>query len=104
MDIAGITSAIEEMWRATTKHYETLVDRTITKTEWCIIRVGAVVDQPIIKERRKRLAKGERKGNEWVNSPNCLLKSNIQPQKRKILEENAGDKREETKRKQEDIW
>jgi hypothetical protein len=26
-----------------------------------------------------------------VNSPNCLLKSNIQPQKREILEGNAGD-------------
>ena len=33
------TSTIER-WRATTKHYETLVDRTNTKTEGCIVRVN----------------------------------------------------------------
>ena len=29
-----------ERWRATTKHYETSVDKTNTKTEGCIVRVG----------------------------------------------------------------
>ena len=101
MDIADITSTIEERWRAATKHHETLVGRTNTKSgEMYHTSEGCVVHRPIFKERQKRLVK-EREGNEWANSPNCLLKSNIQPQKREILEGNAGDdgrKREDNRK------
>jgi hypothetical protein len=54
------TSTIERR-RATTKHYETLVERTNTKTEGCIVRVDDC-SGPINIQRT--LKANGRKGNE----------------------------------------
>ena len=70
------TSTIER-WRATTKHYETLVDSTNTKTERCIVRVdgcsGSTDNQGTLKTNSQR--RENRMSDEQSELP---VKSNIQ--------------------------
>jgi len=83
--------SITKLWR---------IEPTLKQNDVSYVQ-KAVVHYPIFKERRKRLVKGEQR-ERMVNSPNCLLKSNIQPRKAQNIRrgnaENEEGKRVENRR------